>query len=176
VLYSFKSISCLLSRSSSFYFPSLLSYSSRVYLSSFLSLSRLYFLLYPHLLPICLFSSFVLSSSLPSCLSISCSEPVFVNLLRNPGIVSQPGVTVRQPYLSYRPARLHRLAESISRNRFLGSINVYKFGLGPDSPPFSSFYPYCRHRELGASVPPCLSEISDGGGGERGGGGVKVNE
>ncbi len=28
--------------------------------------------------------------------------------------------------LSYRPARLHRLAELISWNRFLGSINVYK--------------------------------------------------
>jgi hypothetical protein len=26
--------------------------------------------------------------------------------------------------LSYRPARLHRLAEFIPRNRFLGSINV----------------------------------------------------
>jgi hypothetical protein len=31
--------------------------------------------------------------------------------------------------LSYRPARLHRLAEFILRNRFLGSINVYKYGL-----------------------------------------------
>jgi hypothetical protein len=32
-------------------------------------------------------------------------------------------------YLSYWPARLHRLADSIPRNRFLGSINVYKYGL-----------------------------------------------
>jgi hypothetical protein len=31
--------------------------------------------------------------------------------------------------LSYWPARLHRLAKSIPRNRFLGSINVYKYGL-----------------------------------------------
>ncbi len=31
--------------------------------------------------------------------------------------------------LSYRPARLHRLAEFIPWNRFLGSINVNKFGL-----------------------------------------------
>ncbi len=31
--------------------------------------------------------------------------------------------------LSYRPATLHRLAESIPWNRFLGSVNVYKFGL-----------------------------------------------
>ncbi len=28
--------------------------------------------------------------------------------------------------LSYRPARLHRLAEFIRWNRFLGSINVFK--------------------------------------------------
>ena len=59
------------------------------------------------------------------------SEPVFVNLLRSPGIHSQPTGPVRQPYLSYRPARLQRLPESIPRNRFLGSINVYKYGLSP---------------------------------------------
>jgi hypothetical protein len=29
----------------------------------------------------------------------------------------------------YDNLMLHRLAESISRNRFLGSINVYKYGL-----------------------------------------------
>ncbi len=57
------------------------------------------------------------------------SEPVFVNLLRSPGIDSLPGGPVRQPYSSYWPGRLHRLAESISRNRILGSINVYKHGL-----------------------------------------------
>jgi hypothetical protein len=34
-----------------------------------------------------------------------------------------------KPYLSYWTARLHRLAKSIPRNRFLGSINVYKYGL-----------------------------------------------
>jgi hypothetical protein len=40
-------------------------------------------------------------------------EPKFVNLLRSPGIDSQE----RQPYLTYRPARL-----CIGwRNRFLGS-------------------------------------------------------
>ncbi len=37
-----------------------------------------------------------------------------------------PGGPVRQPNLSYRP---HRLAESIPRNRFLGSLYVYKYGL-----------------------------------------------
>jgi hypothetical protein len=36
---------------------------------------------------------------------------------------------IRQPYLSYRPARLHRLADSINRNRFLASLNIYKYGL-----------------------------------------------
>jgi hypothetical protein len=34
-----------------------------------------------------------------------------------------------KPYLSYWPARLNRLAKSIPRNRFLGSINVYKYEL-----------------------------------------------
>ncbi len=33
--------------------------------------------------------------------------------LRSPGIDSQSGSPVRQPYLTYRPARLHRLAESM---------------------------------------------------------------
>jgi hypothetical protein len=32
--------------------------------------------------------------------------------------------------LSYRPARLHRLAEFIPWNRFMGSMNVKKYGLG----------------------------------------------
>ncbi len=40
-------------------------------------------------------------------------ELEFVNLLRSPGIDSQPGRPIRKPYLTYRPARLHRLAESI---------------------------------------------------------------
>jgi hypothetical protein len=31
--------------------------------------------------------------------------------------------------LAYRPDRLHRLAKSIPRNRFLGFINFYKYGL-----------------------------------------------
>jgi hypothetical protein len=56
-------------------------------------------------------------------------ELVFVDLLWSPRIDSQAGVPVRQPYLSYRPDKLHRLAKSIPRNRFLGSINVYKYGL-----------------------------------------------
>jgi hypothetical protein len=35
----------------------------------------------------------------------------------------------RTTLLSYRPARLHRLLESIPRNWFLGAINVYKYVL-----------------------------------------------
>jgi len=50
---------------------------------------------------------------------ITTPELVFVDLLRNPGIDSQSGGPVRQP--SVRP---RRLAESVLRNRFLGSINV----------------------------------------------------
>ncbi len=38
-------------------------------------------------------------------------------------------VRVRQIVLSYRPAKLHKLAESIPWIRFLGSLNVYKFVL-----------------------------------------------
>jgi hypothetical protein len=41
------------------------------------------------------------------------SAPVFVNLLRSPGIDSKLAGPVRQPYLKNRPAGLHRLAESI---------------------------------------------------------------
>ncbi len=41
------------------------------------------------------------------------SEPEFVNLLRSSGNDSQHGGPVRQPFLTYRPARLHRQAESI---------------------------------------------------------------
>ncbi len=58
-----------------------------------------------------------------------CTEPVFVNHLRSPRIDSQPGGPVQLTYLSYRPAMLHRLSESNPRNRFLVSLNVYKYGL-----------------------------------------------
>jgi len=37
-------------------------------------------------------------------------EPEFVNLLSSPGIDSQPSGLVPQPFLTHRPARLHRLA------------------------------------------------------------------
>ena len=41
------------------------------------------------------------------------TEPELVNLLRGPGIDSLPSGPVLQPYLTYRPARLHWLAERI---------------------------------------------------------------
>ncbi len=40
-----------------------------------------------------------------------------------------PGGPAGQIGLSYRAARLHRLAESIPWNGFLGSLNVYNLGL-----------------------------------------------
>jgi hypothetical protein len=60
---------------------------------------------------------------------LSTAEPVFVNLLRSPGIDSLPAGPARQIGLSYRLASLHRLAALIPRNRFLGSLNVSKYGL-----------------------------------------------
>ncbi len=52
-------------------------------------------------------------------------------ILRSPGIDSQPGGPVLQPYLTYRAAMqaTYRLAESIPWNRFLDSLNIYKFVL-----------------------------------------------
>jgi hypothetical protein len=54
------------------------------------------------------------------CTAIFCARPAgwypeteFVNLIKNLGIDSLPGGPERQPYLTYRPARLYRLAESI---------------------------------------------------------------
>jgi hypothetical protein len=64
-------------------------------------------------------------------------EPEFINILRSPGIDSQPGRWVRQPYLTYRPAWLHRLAESIPgllkrlQIRALDSRREMWEGLGP---------------------------------------------
>ncbi len=114
------------------------------YLSSFHSFLLMIHLIFIYLLYWkTLFSSsvFTLSSfSLPfflksissSCVSILVlPEPVFVNLLRSPWIDSQPDGPVRQPYLLYRPAMLHRQVESNPRNRFLVSLNVYKYGLRP---------------------------------------------
>ncbi len=50
------------------------------------------------------------------------SEPEFLNLLGSPGIDSQPGGRVRQPYLSYRPAKPHWMAESIPRNPYSSEL------------------------------------------------------
>ncbi len=57
------------------------------------------------------------------------SEPVFVDLLRSPGIDSQHGGPVRQPYLSYHPARLHRQAESIPGLQKRLQIRAQMFGI-----------------------------------------------
>ncbi len=62
---------------------------------------------------------------------------------------------VRQPYLTYRPDMLHRSAESIPWNRFLGSLNVYKFGLCTQS-----HYKYCMEKCLCSGLgPPLLSQL-----------------
>ncbi len=53
------------------------------------------------------------------------TEPVFCRPFTEPEID-----------LSYRPAGLHSLAASIPRNRFLGSINDYKYGLRRHDLPF----------------------------------------
>ncbi len=55
---------------------------------------------------------------------------IICKLFKIPEIDSQPGGPVRQLYLSYMPARrLPRLSESIPRNRSLGSLKIYKYGL-----------------------------------------------
>jgi hypothetical protein len=81
------------------------------------------------------------------------SEPVFVNLLRSPGIdsISQPHAgLVRQPYLTYRHAmvHVHKLAESIPWNWFLGSLNVYKYWLwsGSTRSYWTTVLLTCTHR------------------------------
>jgi hypothetical protein len=59
--------------------------------------------------------------------------PVFVNVLRRPGIDSASLCSMAawygNPICRTSPPRLHRLAEPMPRNRFEGSINVYKYGL-----------------------------------------------
>ncbi len=49
---------------------------------------------------------------------------------------------------SRQPARPHRLAESVHRNRFLASINVYKYGLWGTFGPsifWITFFSLCTH-------------------------------
>jgi hypothetical protein len=53
-------------------------------------------------------------------------EPEFLNM-QSMGARNQGGIGLSYPWnkeAPYRPARLHRLAEFIPWNRFLGSINV----------------------------------------------------
>ncbi len=62
---------------------------------------------------------------LPPCIS----EPVFVNLLRSPG-TDYHAWRAGTPTLFVVPSRqATQVAESIPRNRFLGSLNVYKYGI-----------------------------------------------
>jgi hypothetical protein len=75
-----------------------------------------------------------------------CAEPEFVNNKEAQESIPRNRFLVRQPYLSYRPARLRRLAESIAWNRFLGSFNVDKLGL---STPFQ-----IRNDDLSLRLPP----------------------
>jgi hypothetical protein len=92
----------------------------------------------------------------PGCASDSLllrrAEPEFVNLLGRPGIDSQPSGLVRQTYLTHRPDKLHRLAESTPRNRFLGSLNVYKFGLSSSNKSCCQgpalFFDMCLHKPV----------------------------
>ncbi len=81
------------------------------------------------------------------------SEPEFEKLLRSPGIDSQPGGPARLPCLMYRPARLHRMAESIPWNQFLDSLNVYKFGLRMLTNVLISFFSYTRMLKMQCDVP-----------------------
>jgi hypothetical protein len=57
------------------------------------------------------------------------SEPEIVNHLRSPGIDSQPAGAYTTTLLTYRPARLHRLAKIVSLESITElPLNVYKFG------------------------------------------------
>jgi hypothetical protein len=69
-----------------------------------------FFLIFNLFFSLCLMLSTFPSSFL---LVLRCRdpEPEFVKLLRSPGINSQPGGPVRQPYWMYQPAKLHWLAE-----------------------------------------------------------------
>ncbi len=72
-----------------------------------------------------------------------CTEPVFVNLLRAQDWFPawRPGTTILF-VVPACPAMLHWLAESNPRNRFLVSINVYKYRLRPQ---VVFFYRGLRH-------------------------------
>jgi hypothetical protein len=53
------------------------------------------------------------------------TEPIFLDHLRSPGIDSQPGGPVPQ----HTARQAAQAGGTILRNRFLGFINVYKYGL-----------------------------------------------
>jgi hypothetical protein len=84
---------------------------------------------------------FISAPAAPHLLFSHPSPELFVNLLRSPGIDSQP-------YFSYRPVRLHRLAESITRNRFGGPVQQ----------PYLSYRPARLHR-LAESISGLLKRL-----------------
>jgi hypothetical protein len=59
--------------------------------------------------------------------------------------------------LSYWPARLHRLAEFIFLNLFLGSLKVKKFGLEVECP-----FVHLTSLQLSVSSPPSVVHIGAG--------------
>jgi hypothetical protein len=93
----------------------------------------------------CLYSSFVHGQAhLTDCITKDCGaiglttgcsgrkEGVTPGRLSPPPPVFGPAAfsqLCRKEYLTFQPARPHGLAELISWNRFLASLNVYKFGL-----------------------------------------------
>ncbi len=80
------------------------------------------------------------------------AEPEFCNPFKEPRnwfpALAGWGTTT----LFYRPVRLHWLAESIPWNRFLGSWNVYKFGLKLRQLGFWDMVNLCAECSLGFAL------------------------
>ncbi len=56
-------------------------------------------------------------------------NPIVVPACQAGGVESSESIPGLLKRLQIKPTKLHRLAESIPRHRFLGSLNVYKYGL-----------------------------------------------
>ncbi len=91
------------------------------------------------------------------------SEPVFVNLLRSPGIDSLPGAPVQQPFLTYRP-----LGYIGWNNKFLGidpglhkRLQIRALDLSNEwSTPFTVAKRCLDGCGQGATPPPRVSSLS----------------
>jgi hypothetical protein len=70
---------------------------------------------------------------------------ICINLIRSPGIDSQPGGQVRQPYLSYLPARLHRLAQATKAGGIVSLESIPGF--------LKSLKIFLRLQRLAESIP-----------------------